>query len=68
MGRWRLRLSVDPADADLLHRSETELVIRAEISDEVPQGAIWLPILHNQGAAQRLLGGGRAVKASVRGG
>lgn len=44
---------------------EAELTIRAEVSDEVPQGAIWLPILHNQGTSQRLLRGGGTAKIAV---
>ena len=42
-----------------------ELAAQAEISDDVPQGAAWLPILHGRGAAQRLLGAD-AAKAAVR--
>lgn len=44
---------------------DAELVIRAEISEEVPQGAIWLPILHERGAVQRLLTSGGGAKVSV---
>ena len=45
----------------------TELALRAEVTDEVPQGAIWLPILHNRAAAQRLLGGAATKVAVSRG-
>ena len=69
-------LQIHPADAaqrGIEHgaevraaNGETELSIRAEISDEVPQGAAWLPILHNQGAAQRLIAANRSTRIQVR--
>ena len=44
-----------------------ELTAQAEISEDVPPGAVWLPILHNQGAPQRLLAAaGSPAKVQVR--
>ena len=42
-----------------------ELSIRAEISEDVPQGAAWLPILHQRGAAQRLIGTDGPTRVAV---
>lgn len=68
-------VQLHPADANALNiaagatvaisANGAELTATAEISEDIPQGAIWLPILHNQGAPQRLLGAG-AAKAAIR--
>lgn len=70
-------VQLHPADANALNiaAGETvavsangaELTAKAEITEDIPQGAAWLPILHNQGAPQRLLTlGAGAAKATVR--
>ena len=70
-------VQLHPADANALNiaAGETvavsangaELTAKAEITEDIPPGAIWLPILHNQGAPQRLLTlGAGAAKATVR--
>ena len=47
-------------------RGDAELVVRAEISEDIPQGAAWLPILHQQGAAQRLISANLPTRVQVR--
>ena len=69
-------VQLHPADANALNiaTGETvavsangaELTATAEITEDIPPGAIWLPILHNQGAPQRLITNDRPTKATVR--
>ena len=58
-------LQINPADAAergiaegaevSVANGEAELSLRAEITEDIPQGAVWLPLLHNQGSAHRLI-------------
>ena len=66
-------LQINPADAAergiaegtevAVTNGEAELNLRAEITEDIPKGAVWLPLLHNQGAAQRLT---HPAKVTVR--
>ena len=68
-------LQIHPADAANLSiqhgtpvsvaSGETEVEARAEVTEDVPQGAVWLPILHNRAAAQRLARSDRAPTVTV---
>lgn len=69
-------VQLHPADANTLNiaagatvaisANGAELTATAEISEDIPQGAIWLPILHNQGAPQRLTTNNSPTNVAVR--
>ena len=68
-------IQLNPADAATLGIEDgveatisgngTTLTVNAEVSPDIPQGAAWLPILHNQGAAQRLSEAGTPARPKV---
>ena len=69
-------VQLHPADANALNiaagatvalsANGAELTATAEISEDIPKGAIWLPILHNQGAPQRLTTNNSPTNVAVR--
>ena len=69
-------LQIHPADAaerSIEHGTpvsvasgETEVEARAEVTEDVPQGAVWLPILHNRAAAHRLTRSDTLPRVTVR--
>ena len=47
-------LSIQHGQSVIVSNAQAEVQARAEVTEDVPQGAIFLPILHNRAAAHRL--------------
>ena len=68
-------VQLNPADAaDLgietgsevsISNNGATLTLKAEVAEDIPQGAAWLPILHAKGAAQQLSPAGAAARPKV---
>ena len=69
------KIQLNPADAASLGVEDggevqvsgngATLKINAEVSEDIPAGAAWLPILHAQGAAQQFSAAGAAARPKV---
>lgn len=56
---------IEDGEAVRVVANGTQLELAAEITEEVPQGAVWASILVRRGAAQSFLGGERLAAVSV---
>ena len=59
-------LSIQHGQSVIVSNAQAEVQARAEVTEDVPQGATFLPILHNRAAAHRLTTAHTPPRVSVR--